>query len=131
MTDLTVLAMSGWRTPEGQRGKKGSESGKLAPEILRSILIAPQRSPPNRGRRQPHRTAVQKQKNEIDPGTQRLDGPWAEQTQVISAAPLRGSAGSMSTESSPVSLGQKRKKNQRPSATIQMARETSGHGVGT
>ena len=40
--------------------------------------------------------------------------PDGEQTQVISAAPLRGSAGSMSAESSPVSLGQKERKISAP-----------------
>ena len=62
---------------EGQRGKKGGGSGKLAPEILRSIFIAPQRSTPNKDRRQPHHTAcITRKRNETTPGTQRPDGSW-------------------------------------------------------
>ena len=39
LTGLTVLAMSGWRTAQRQRGTNGRESSKLAQEILRSIFL--------------------------------------------------------------------------------------------
>ena len=49
---------------------------------------------------------------------------------MIFAAALRGSAGSMSAESSTASPAQK-EKTQRKGAILQRARETSEHGVGT
>ena len=108
---------------------------------LHRIVVAPQRFRPKKDRRHSHQTDALKKQSDIATNTQRPDGCWqrsewcctkigagnlfrkttcrkcqqgptAEHTRVISAA-LRGSASSMSAESSTASLAQ-REKNAAP-----------------